>query len=168
LQQVSQLEDTPKWGNFEKVPRGDAKSWREGDRRRESASGNAVGVGKKSCERPKAKFGQQATCHVDDAEMRHASERAVEENQSSVTDERSRSWGKAAAPNEVIFLSSSSSSLSSIVKFDVTQTFQKKKNISRQKFERRRLQQWSVELREMVPVLLLLWSSDVNVANERR
>jgi hypothetical protein len=59
--------------------------------------------------------------------MRHASERAVEENQSSVTDERSRSWGKAAAPNEIIFLSSSSSSPSSIVKFDVKQIYQKKK-----------------------------------------
>jgi hypothetical protein len=61
------------------------------------------------------------TCLVDDAEMRHARKRAVEENESSVTDERSRSWGKAAAPNEVIFLSSSSSSPSSIVKFDVKQ-----------------------------------------------
>jgi hypothetical protein len=57
----------------------------------------------------------------------HASKRAVEENQSSVTDERSRCWGKAAAPNEVIFLSSSISSPSSIVKFDVTQIYQKKK-----------------------------------------
>jgi hypothetical protein len=167
LQLVSQLEDTLKERNFVKVSRSDAKSWRKGDRRRETASGNAVGVGKKSCERPKAKFGQQVTCHVDDAEMRHASERAVEENQSSVTDERSRSWGKAAAPNEVIFLSSSSLSPSSIVKFDVTQTFQKMKISSRQKFERRRLQQWSVELRERVSMLLLLWSSEVNVANER-
>jgi hypothetical protein len=70
------------------------------------------------------------TCHLDDAEMRHASKRTVEENQSSLTDERSRCWGKAAAPNDVIFLSSSSSSPSSIVKFDVTQICKKKKQIS--------------------------------------
>jgi hypothetical protein len=90
------------------------------------ASGNEVGVGKKSCERPQAKFGQQVTCQVDDAEMRHASERAVEESQSSVSDERSRSWGKAAAPNEVIFWSSSSSNQSSIVKFDVKKIHKKR------------------------------------------
>jgi hypothetical protein len=70
------------------------------------------------------------TCHLDDAEMRHASKRAVEENQSSVT-ERSRCWGKAAALNDVIFLSSSSSSPSSIVKFDVTQIYNKKKKLDR-------------------------------------
>jgi hypothetical protein len=43
------------------------------------------------------------TCHLNDAEKRQAgrqaSKRAVAENQSSVT-ERSRHWGKAAAPNE--------------------------------------------------------------------
>jgi hypothetical protein len=38
---------------FRKKSRGDAKAWREGDRRRETASGNEVGVGKESCERPK-------------------------------------------------------------------------------------------------------------------
>jgi predicted transcriptional regulator len=68
----------------------------------------------------------------------NASKRAVEENQSSVTDERSRCWGKAAAPNEVIFLSTSTSSPSSIVKFDVTHIYQSKKKL-RQTFERRRV-----------------------------
>jgi hypothetical protein len=66
------------------------------------------------------------TCLVDDADMWHASKRAVEENESSVTDERSRCWGKAAAPNEVIFLSCSSSSPSSIVTFDVKEIHKKK------------------------------------------
>jgi hypothetical protein len=106
-----------------------AKAWREGDRRLETANGNEFGVGKESCERPKAKSEQPVTCLVDDAEMRHASKRKVEVNQSSVTDERSRCWGKAAAPNVVIFLSSSSSSPSSIVKFDVKEIY-KKYNIS--------------------------------------
>jgi hypothetical protein len=50
---------------------------------------------------------------VDDDDMQYASKRAVKEIQSSVTDERSRCWGKAAAPNEVMFLSSSSSTLGS-------------------------------------------------------
>jgi hypothetical protein len=63
------------------------------------------------------------TCLVDEAEMRHARKRAVGENQSRLIDERSRCWGKAAAPNEVIFLSSLSSSPSSIVKFHVTQIY---------------------------------------------
>jgi hypothetical protein len=107
--------------------RGDAKAWREGDRRGETASGNEVGVGKESCELPKQSSSSLSRVFVDDADIRHANKRAVEENQSSVTDERSRCWGKAAAPNEVIFLSSSSSSPSSIVKFDVTQIYQKKK-----------------------------------------
>jgi CRISPR/Cas system-associated protein Csm6 len=49
------------------------------------------------------------TCHLDGAEMRHAGKRAVEENQSSVIDERSRCWGKAAALNEVIIFPTSSS-----------------------------------------------------------
>jgi hypothetical protein len=48
-----------------------------------------------------------------------ASEQSIEENQSSVSDERSQCWGKAATPNEVIFLSSPSTSPSSIVKFDL-------------------------------------------------
>jgi hypothetical protein len=76
----------------------------------------------------------RAACHVSlstTPRCQHASKRAVEENQSSVTDERSRCWGKAAAPNEVIFLSSSSSSPSSIVKFDVTQIYQKQKKVDR-------------------------------------
>ena len=114
----------------------DAKAWREGDRR-ETATGNEVGVGKESCERPKQSSSSLSRVFVDDADMRHASKRSVEENQSSVTDERSRCWGKAAAPNEVIFLSSSSSSPSSIVKFDVTQVYEKKK--CGQTFERRRV-----------------------------
>jgi hypothetical protein len=63
------------------------------------------------------------TCLDDDADIRDTSKRAVEENQSSLIDERSRCWGKAAAPNEVIFLSSLSSSPSSIVKFHVTQIY---------------------------------------------
>jgi hypothetical protein len=79
------------------------------------------------------------TCLVDDAERRHASKRAVGENQSSLIDERSRCWGKAAVPNEVIFLSSLSSSPSSIVKFHVAQIYFKKKCESRQNFERRRV-----------------------------
>jgi hypothetical protein len=66
---------------------GDAKAWREGDRRRETASVKEVGIGKEFYERPKAKFEQLVTCLVDDAEMRHASKRAVAGNQSSVTDE---------------------------------------------------------------------------------
>jgi hypothetical protein len=53
------------------------------------------------------------TCHLNDADC-------VAENESSVT-ARSRCWGKAAAPNDVIILSSSSSSPSCIVKFDVTE-----------------------------------------------
>jgi hypothetical protein len=63
------------------------------------------------------------TCLDDDADIRDTSKRAVEENQSSLIDERSRCWGKAAAPNEVIFLSSLSSSPSSIVKFHVAQIY---------------------------------------------
>jgi hypothetical protein len=102
-----------------KKSRGDAKAWREDDRRRETANGNKVGVGKEFYESPKAKFEQLVTCLVDDAEIRHSSKRAVEENQSSVSDERSQCWGKAAAPNEIISLSSPSSSPSSIVKFDL-------------------------------------------------
>jgi hypothetical protein len=38
---------------FRKKSRDDAKAWREGDHRRETATGNEVGVGKESCERPK-------------------------------------------------------------------------------------------------------------------
>jgi hypothetical protein len=63
------------------------------------------------------------TCLDDDADIRDTSKRAVEENQSSLIDERSRCWGKAAVPNEVIFLSSLSSSPSSIVKFHVAQIY---------------------------------------------
>jgi hypothetical protein len=89
---------------------------------------------------PKQSSSSLSRVFVDDADMRHASKRAVEENQSSVTDERSRCWGKAAAPNEVIFLSSSSSSPSSIVKFDVTQIYQQKKHINHDRtFKRRRV-----------------------------
>jgi hypothetical protein len=51
-------------------------------------------------------------------------------NQSSVTDERSRRWGQATAPNEVIFLSTSSSSPSSIVKFDVEEIYGKNRKMS--------------------------------------
>jgi hypothetical protein len=88
------------------------------------ASGNEVGVGKESCERPKALQVRAVTCHLNDAEKRQASKqvskRAVEENEWSVS-ERSRCRGKAAAPNDVIILSNSSSSPSCIVKFDVTE-----------------------------------------------
>jgi hypothetical protein len=67
-----------------------------------------------------------------DAARKQASERAVEENQSSVIDERSRCWGKAAALNEVIIFPSSSSSPSCIVKFDVAQSYEKKRKLSRE------------------------------------
>jgi hypothetical protein len=74
---------------------------------------------------------REVTCDLNDAEKRQASkneraserasERAVEENEWSSATERSRCWGKAAAPNDVIILSSSSSSSSLIVQFDVKQ-----------------------------------------------
>jgi hypothetical protein len=135
---LSQLEATFEKKVSSRQSTGVAKAWREGDRRLETANENEFGVGKESCERPKAKSEQPVTCLVDDAEMRHASKRKVEVNQSSVTDERSRCWGKAAAPNEVIFLSSSSSSPSSIVKFELKEIC-KKRTIYRQNFERRRV-----------------------------
>jgi hypothetical protein len=66
------------------------------------------------------------TCHLNDADKRQASKQPSKqtnsrrEYESSVT-ARSRCWGKAAAPNDVIIiLSSSSSSPSCIVKFDVS------------------------------------------------
>jgi hypothetical protein len=105
---------------------GVAKAWREGDRRLETSNGNEVGVGKESYERPKVKFEQLVTCLVDDAEMRHASKRALKENQSNVTDERSRCWGRASASTEVIFLSSSSSS-PSLSSSSMSNTVKKKK-----------------------------------------
>jgi hypothetical protein len=71
------------------------------------------------------------TCLFDDGEMRYAGKRAVGENQSSVTDERSWCWGEAAALNEIIFLSSSSSIPSFIVKFDVVEIYKKNRNLDR-------------------------------------
>jgi hypothetical protein len=98
------------------------RALREGERRRETATGNEVGVGKELLVNGRSQV-RAVTCHLnDDAEKRQASRRAVEENQSSVTG-RSRCRGKAAArerTNDVIMLSSSSSSPSSIVKFHVT------------------------------------------------
>jgi hypothetical protein len=46
------VETTLQSGGFEYHVGCDAKAWREGDRR-ETATGNEVGVGKESCERPK-------------------------------------------------------------------------------------------------------------------
>jgi hypothetical protein len=90
-------------------------------RRRETATGNEVGVGKESCKRPKPSSSSDVS--FERRRRESASRRAVEENQSSVTG-RSRCRGKAAAaPNERTTsssLSSSSSSPSSIVKFHVT------------------------------------------------
>jgi hypothetical protein len=40
------------------------------------ASGNEVGVGKESCERPKALQVRAVTCHLNDAEKRQASKQA--------------------------------------------------------------------------------------------
>jgi hypothetical protein len=88
---------------------------------------------------------------VDDGEMRHAGKRAVEENQSSVTDERSRCWGKAAAPNEVIFWFSSSSNQSSIVKFDVKKIHKKKIVVTTSNGDE--CQQQGVERRQSVSML---------------
>jgi hypothetical protein len=70
---------------------------REGERRRETATGNEVGVGKEFCERPKPSSSSDVSFERRRREA--ASRRAVEENQSSVTG-RSRCRGKAAAPNE--------------------------------------------------------------------
>jgi hypothetical protein len=98
------------------------------------------------------------TCHLNDAEKRRpaSKQRAVEENESSVT-ARSRCWGKAAAPNDVIILSSSSSSPSSIVKFDVTENSQqqasqkkKKKKLANRTSKGVALQQQGVERRHSV------------------
>jgi hypothetical protein len=78
------------------------------------------------------------TCHLNDAEKRQASKRAVEENESSSVTARSRCWGKAAAPNDVIILSSSSSSPSSIVKFHhVTENQQKSKKKKKNKRQKK-------------------------------
>jgi hypothetical protein len=98
---------------------------REGERRREAATGNEVGVGKECYERPKPSSSSDVSFERRrrEAAGKQASQQAVEENQSSVT-ARSRCRGKAAAPNDrtndVIILSSSSSSPSFIVKFHVT------------------------------------------------
>ena len=97
----------------------DARAWREGDRRRETATGMAMkSASAKSLVNGRSQV-RAVTCHVNDADF-------VAENKSSVTG-RSRCWGKAAAPNDVIILSSSSSRPSCIVKFDVTE--RKKKEI---------------------------------------
>jgi hypothetical protein len=81
---------------------GDAKVWREGDRRRETAAGLKSASAKSLFVNGRSQVGAASTCHLDDAEKRQSGrqcKRAVGENQSSVT-ERSRHWGKAAAPNE--------------------------------------------------------------------
>jgi hypothetical protein len=76
------LEATFQRGSFEKNVACDAKAWREGDRRRETASGNEVGVGKESCERPKPSSSSDVS--FERRRRKAASRRAVEENQSSV------------------------------------------------------------------------------------
>jgi hypothetical protein len=115
------VETTLESGSFEYHGVCDVRAWREGERRRETATGNEVGVGKECCERPKPSSSSDVSFERRRREA--ASEQAVEENQSSVT-ARSRCRGKATAPNDrtndVIILSSSSSSPSFIVKFHVT------------------------------------------------
>ena len=65
---------------------------REGDRRRETATGMAMkSASAKSLVNGRSQV-RAVTCHLND-------ERAVGENESSLT-ARSRCWGKAAAPNE--------------------------------------------------------------------
>jgi hypothetical protein len=136
---MSQLKATLKCRSFKKT----VKRRCESVARRRSPS-KKLRLGMKSASAKSLVNGRskvRAACHVclsTTPICGTQSKRAVEENQSSVTNERSRCWGKAAAPNEVIFLSSSSSSPSSIVKFDVTQIYQQKK-LSRQTFERRRV-----------------------------